>query len=245
MEEPICSIMIRKSCSLFFALALLAVSCQEQKEETPKVTYKPKTTAPDPVHDSAQIEIADLPVHIPGTDYLLHPIGQYRVYDGSRKSGYTYERGSFNVSNYGEYEITGYLSNIKTQRIDADTMAVMFEKPVLIQTATFLKGYADQTKEQLMAFFVSDMDTNQDGKLDANDIKTLYLGTVSGERISKISPDYQEVIDWNYVDGNKRLYFRTIDDTNKSGDFDKNDVIHYHYLDLSKKDWVPTEYKPV
>ncbi|NMH28090.1 hypothetical protein [Flavobacterium silvaticum] len=236
--------MKKKILILLPAFALIICSCKQEKEK-PKVTYKNTTTTVETAVDSAQIEIADLPVQIPGTDFLLHPIGQYRVYDGSRKTGYTYERGSFNVSNYGEFEITGFLNNIKVQRVDSDSLNVIFDKPVIIQTATYLKTFADKSKEHLMAFTVSDMDTNQDGKLDASDIKTLYLGAMDGSRITKVSPDYQELIDWNYIDRTNRLYFRTIEDTNKSGEFDKNDVLHYHYINLSEKDWKPVEYKPV
>lgn len=237
---------MKKLIVLLPALALFATSCKQEEPEKPKVIYKKEAGEPKPVlADSAQIEIADLPINISGTDYLLHPVGQYRVYDGNRRSGYTYERGSFTVSNYGEFEITGYLQNIKVQKTGNDSIVGIFEKPVLIQSATYLKQFADSTKQHLLAFSVSDMDTNQDGKLDANDIRTLYLGEMDGSRLQKITPDYQELIDWNYIDKLGRLYFRTIEDTNKSGDFDKADVIHYQYIDLLKKDWAAVEYKPV
>jgi hypothetical protein len=54
-----------------------------------------------------------------GTDYLIHPVGDLRVY---KKRGSKARYGSSSVidlsliSNYGENEITGYLQNLKFQR---------------------------------------------------------------------------------------------------------------------------------
>jgi hypothetical protein len=90
-----------------------------------------------------------------------------------------------------------------------------------------------------------DVDTNKDGKLDTSDIKALYLSEISGEKFTKISLDFQELIDWNLIESTNRLYFRTVEDTNKNGQFDTKDVVNYNYIDLSKKEWKVIEYKPV
>ncbi len=236
---------MKKALLLSFSALLVLASCKNEETEKPKVTYKARETKETPAADTSEIEIADLPIHISGTSYLIHPVGQYRVMDGARKSGYSYEKGSFTVSNYGEFEITGYLKNLMVQEVASDSIKPVFDKPVLIQTATFLKAFADKTKQQIMVYSLADMDTNQDGKLDASDVQTLYMSEVGGSRLVKISPEYQELIDWNFVEAKNRLYFRTIDDTNKSGAFDKDDVIHYNYIDLLSGEWKVVEYKPV
>ena len=60
-----------------------------------------------------------------------------------------------------------------------------------------------------------------------------------------LESNFQELIDWNLIESNNRLYFRTVNDTNKNGHFDKNDVVQYNYIDLSKKEWKVISYKPV
>ena len=60
-----------------------------------------------------------------------------------------------------------------------------------------------------------------------------------------MSEDFQELIDWNLVESKNRLYFRTIKDTNKNGQFDKNDVLHYSYIDLNSKVWEVQSYQPI
>ena len=134
---------------------------------------------------------------------------------------------------------------MKFQEIGKDTIYALSDANLLIETATYLKTTADKTKKQLMVYTLVDMDTNKDAKLDNNDIKSLYLSEISGKKFTKISVDFHELIDWSVVDSRNRLYFRTVDDTNKNGAFDKEDRLHYFYLDLVSKEWKAVEYQPI
>jgi len=241
---------MKKAALLLTSMATVAlVSCKGEKEK-PKVIYDNAPKAKEvsaKAADTASVEIADLPVQITGTDYLIHPLGDLRVNDASR-----YESGgsgssnvSYSISNYGEFEITGYLRNLKFQHMGSDSLSVLTDKPVMIQTATFLKPLADRTKLQLLVYTLSDSDTNKDGRIDNADIKTLYMSTIGGEHFTKLSPDMQELVDWKLIESKNRLYFRTIEDANKSGAFDKNDIVHYNYVDLNDKQWPVTAYKPI
>ena len=227
---------------------LFLTSCKEEVEK-PKVTYDgaSKTKVLIKV-DSSQIQIADLPIQMEGTDYLIHPIADLSIREKGIKTRYgssSVNDLSFTISNYGEFEITGFLQNLKFQKIDSDSIKKLTDKPVLIQTATYLKSVADKTNNQIMVYTMVDMDTNKDGKVDTSDIKALYLSEISGEKFTKISYDFQELIDWKLIGSKNRLYYRTIEDTNKNGEFDKKDVINYYYIDLSKKEWKIIAYEPV
>lgn len=227
---------------------LLLTSCKEDAEK-PKVIYD--TAAKGRAitkSDSAQIKIADLPIHMEGTNYLIHPVGDLSIRERGIKTRYgssSVNDLSFTISNYGENEITGFLQNIKFQRMDSDSIKALTDKPVLIQTATYLKSVSDKTKNQIMVYTMVDMDTNKDGKLDTSDIKALYLSEISGAKLTKLSDSYQELIDWKLIESTSRLYFRTVEDTNKNGQFDKMDVVHYNYVDLSGREWKIISYKAV
>ena len=235
---------------LLAGFAVLALTSCKEEVETPKVTYEKTSTTeakPQPI-DSSQIEIADLPIQMEGTKYLIHPIGDYRVYEGRAKSSYgssNTDKVSFSISNYNRFEITGFLQNLKFQHVDSTEIRPLTDKKMVIQTASYLNTIFEKTKHQLLVYSVADMDTNKDNKLDVSDIKSLYISDISGKDFTKLSPDMQELIDWNLVESKNRLYFRTIEDTNKNGQFDKNDVILYYYVDLSNKDWKLESYKPV
>ena len=110
---------------------------------------------------------------------------------------------------------------------------------------TKLKTFADKSKQQLLVYTLADMDTNKDGKLDGNDIKSLYISTISGQKLTKLSADFQELIDWKIIESKNLLYFRTIEDTNKNGEFDAKDSVQYQFINLLDKEWKVISYKPI
>lgn len=222
------------------------MSCKKETE-TPKVIYENATKKPVEYKvDTTKVEIADLPIQLQGTNVLLFPVGDLNVNERNSKGIYDasspVNKQSFKISNYSENEITGYLRNVKFQEIGSDSITALTEKPVLIQSITYLKAIADKTKQQILVYMLADMDTNKDNILNTNDIQSLYLSDISGLRFTKITTDFQEVIDWNVIESKNRLYFRTIEDANKNGAFDKNDIMHYHFIDLSEKEWKVTDY---
>jgi len=225
-------------------VSLLTIGCKKETE-TPKVSYEtPSKAIEKPKVDTSKVEIADLPIQFQGTQYLLFPIGEVSASDRSKyDSGSSSSRFNTKISNYSENEITGYLRNIKFQNVKSDSLQALTDKPVMIQSVSYLKSQADKIKQQILVYLLTDADTNKDNVIDTNDIQTLYLSDISGQRFTKISADFQEVIDWNVIDAQNRLYFRTLDDTNKDGAFGREDRVHYFFLDLTAKDWQATEYQ--
>lgn len=221
------------------------VSCKKEAVEKPRVTYN-KTTekATESIVDTTKIAIAGLPIQFDSTNYLLYPIGNINT-ESKRYDSTTSDIVSYTVSNAMDNEITGYLQNIKFQKIDSDTLISLTNKPMLIQSVNYLATIAVKTKQQTLAYLLADSDTNEDGKLDTNDIKSLYLSTISGEKFTKISTDFQEVLDWKILDSRNRLYFRTVEDTNKNGEFDKNDKVHYFFVNVLEKEWKAVEFTAV
>jgi hypothetical protein len=241
---------MKKSKLVFIALAsVMLFNCKEEKE-TPKVSYENPTKSEIKIVpvDSSQIAIADLPIQMEGTSYLIHPIGDFRIYEGRAKSTYgtsNTDKVSFSVSNYNRFELTGFLQNLKFQHIDSTETRPLTNKKVVITNASYLNTVFEKSKKQLMVYTIVDMDTNRDGKLDSNDIKALYISKIDGKNFKKLSANMQELIDWNLVESKNRLYFRTIEDTNQNGQFDKNDRINYHFVDLLSSGFEIENYNPI
>lgn len=228
---------------------LVLFSCKEEKEQ-PKVIYEESPanqTAEVEKPESSQIKIADLPIHIEGTNFLLHPVGDVRVYENNGKlyGSSRVNSVSFSISNYNRFELTGYLENIKIQHKDSVNLKPLTDRKVQIQTVTYPQTFAEKSKKQLLVYTLVDRDTNRDGTLDSNDIKSLYISEIDGSNFTKLSADYHELIDWNIIEPQNRLYFRTIEDINKNGAFDKNDSLHYNFVNLLQKEWVVEKYSPV
>lgn len=232
-----------------FILALLSLVGCKKEQTTPKVKYEDsKSTVETKARvDSSSIKIADLPILMEGTKYLIHPIGDVRVY-GDYKSVYGSSKTnqvSYAISNYNRFELTGYFENLKFQHIDSTNFKTLTLDKVQIQTVTFLNTIAENTKKQILVYSLVDNDTNKDGVMNQNDIKSLALSYIDGTNFKKLSEEFNEVVDWNIVEAQNRLYFRCIEDINKNGAFDKNDKVHYHFVNLLDKDWKVEEYMPI
>lgn len=231
--------------ALAFA-AFFAAACGGDQQPKPKVIYSDKKDSrPEPKKDSTQLKVADLPVHMPGTKYLMYPVGDIRIYDDSSRtygSSRTGGQVSYAISNYDRFEITGYFENLKFQHVDSTALRALSSKPLQIQTVTYLGTYP---KRQVIVYTLVDRDTNQDSKIDNNDIRSLYISEMGGTGFKKLSADVQELVDWNLIEAQGKVYFRTLEDFNKNGAFDKDDRMHYYFVDLASPDWTVTAYEPV
>lgn len=234
--------------SLLIAIVFISVSSCNEKKPQPKVTYEESKSATETTKvDTSSINIADLPILMEGTNYLIHPIGDVRVYDdyrsvyGSSKTN----KMSYAISNYNRFELTGFFKNLKFQHIDSTTITPLTNQLIQIQTVTYLNVTSGAAKRQILVYALVDSDTNKDGAVDQNDIKSLYLSDIDGSNFTKISENLQELIDWNVIEAQNRLYMRCIEDINKNGAFDKDDQVHYHYIDLLAKEWKAEKYMPI
>ena len=90
----------------YIALILVGtlVSCKDEVQK-PKVIYDATNKAKEIAKtDSTQSEIADLPIQMEGTSYLIHPVGDLRVFEKGTKSRYgssSVNDFSFTISNLG------------------------------------------------------------------------------------------------------------------------------------------------
>src|SRR5690554_1449947 len=234
---------------LFFGIGLINIGCTDNTPETPKVTYpeaQNEVKITEVKIDSTQIKTSDLPVLMEGTKYLIHAIGDVRLYErntskyGSSKTNSV----SYSISNYNRFELTGYLNNLKFQHIDSTSTKTLTDKRIEIHTVTYLEEISKKLNRGILVYSLVDGDTNRDGKIDSNDIKTLYISEINGDNFTKLSADLEELIDWNTIETQNRLYFRTIEDINKNGSFDKNDLVHYYYVNLKSPDWETVKYNP-
>ena len=193
--------------------------------------------------DSSEIEIADLPILMDSTDYLIHPIGHIREYSSrySSESDHTY----FNVSNHNSHSIRGDFSNIKFQHIDTSELKPLFDKVVKISSIHFLNNRSKNAEIDFIVYKVKDMDSNGDSKLNFLDINALYISKTDGSNLKKLTNPLDQIVDWKVIPELNRLYFKSISDTNKNGDFDKEDAIHYNYVNLDSNILKVETYHPI
>ena len=235
-----------KNILIIGTIIILFSSCRDN--DKPKIVHNENKEIPELKKDTSFIEISDLPIQIDSTNYLIHTIGNFKIENNRGKVIYSSSGNSsknFSISSYGGYRISGNISNIKFQHTDSNKLSSLTEKLIKIRSVSFLRKVFDNTKKQLLVYELADKDTNQDGKLDFNDINTLYISKINGNNFMKLTDNNNELIDWKIIESLNRLYFRTIEDINKDGEFNKKDIVHYKYVDLNSEKLKVLEYNPI
>ncbi len=199
--------------------------------------------------DTASIVMSQLPIHFDSTHYLIFPIGQVQVqpkrgskiYFGSGGSGSK----SFSFGYKSGYSFEGNFENLHLQHVDSNRIRPLFNKPVQLRYFHFLESARKKLQNELIILSVTDSDTNNDRKLTIEDVESLYIAALNGSDIKKLTNEFQELLDWEVLEVNNRLYFRSIEDLDRNGEFDKNDKIHYYFLDLNDPFSQTVEYNPL
>lgn len=225
---------------------LLLTACTNGNK--PKIVHTENNEIQEFKKDATLIEISDIPIHIDSTKYLIHPIGEYKISKSLRKISFdssNYDSYSFSVSNFNGTQITGNFNNLKFEHLDSDILVPLTTKNIRIQSVSFLRDLFNTTKKQILVYIVFDKDTNRDNKLNFNDIKTLYISNIDGSDFTKLTSDFQGLIDWELLEIKNRLYFRSIEDSNKNGEFDGEDKVHYQFIDLNNDTPKVIEYMPI
>lgn len=213
------------------------------KDSTNKVGEQPL------IVDTTLVLTGELPVYFDSTDYLLFPIGPIRVYSrGDNKiyygSGSSGDK-SFSIGYLSGTTYTGNLDNVMIQHLDSTDFRPITDKVIKITSFRFLESIRKRTKQQLVVMTVIDIDSNNDGKLTSEDIESLYVSNLNGKNLKKLSIELQELLDWKILGINKRLYFRTLEDIDKNGEFNKKDKIHHFYVELENEEFNVIEYDPL
>lgn len=199
--------------------------------------------------DTTLVLMGELPVYFENTDYLLFPIGPIRVYSRGNNKIYfgsgSSDDNSFSIGYLSGTTFTGSLDNVMIQHLDSTEFRPITDQVLKIKSFRFLESIRKRTKQQLVVMTVIDRDTNNDGKLTDDDIESLYVSKLNGKSFKKLSSELQELLDWKIIKINERLYFRTIEDIDKNGEFNKKDKIHHFYVELKNEEFNVVEYDPL
>ena len=215
-------------------LCLLCLGCIEDEIRRPLASETPGE------ENTEVLAVANLPVHIDSTNYLIHPVGKIEVREGYYGSG-SHNSGS-PVS--GD-RFTGNFLNLRFQELNSEAFTDLTDQNIKIRSVDFLREIFDNTGKQLLLYNVVDTDTNDDDKLDFEDREALFVSGIDGKNFRKISPLNQVVLEYRVVPAMNRLYFRSLEDANDNGRLDADEKSHYYYLDLASEALKVTEYFPV
>ncbi len=211
--------------------------------DKPKVVYEQDTTTAELIIDTTAVPMANLPIHFDSTDYLLFVVGKTQSYTRDSKfymgSG-SRDDDSFSAGYFDGESVRGDIDNIKFQHIDSIHIRELTTEQIKIRSF-----YLVHTTANVILLEVMDKDTNKDKQLTYEDVVSFYIANANGTKFEKLSVNGHQLLDWELMSSANRVYFRTIEDANRNGEFDKKDTFHHYFVSLKTEDFEAVEIFPL
>lgn len=227
--------------AILFLVAITTLACTNT--DKPKVVYAQDTTEVGLIIDTTAVPVANLPIYFDSTEYMFFVVGKtksYRrgtkIYIGSSGS----DDPSFSLGYFDGKSLQGDFDNIKFQHIDSIHIRALTTNQIKIRSIHLVHAITD-----IMLLEVMDRDSNKDYQLTYEDVVSLYIANNSGTKFKKLSPESHQLLDWKLVPAANRIYFRTMEDVNRNGEFDKNDRFYHFFVSLKDERFEPVEIFPL
>jgi len=234
---------------LLFVLvtSILFYSCGQEKPKIDHEMVDTTSVVDDRIKDTTRILVSELPVQFDSTDVLLFAIG---LVDLQERGGYSkvgsgsYSDSDISSSYFSDDNLIGNFINLIFQDKNGSEKKLT-DKKIVIRRVNFLREIFKKTKTGYLLYTISDRDSNGDKQLNHSDLEALYMSKVDGSDFKKLTKELHEFYDWNFIKGESRIYFRTLEDRNKDGVLNNKDKFHYYFIDFSADKYSVTEYNPV
>jgi hypothetical protein len=234
---------------LLFVLvtSILFYSCGQEKPKIDHEMVDTTSVVDDRIKDTTRILVSELPVQFDSTDVLLFAIG---LVDLQERGGYSkvgsgsYSDSDISSSYFSDDNLIGNFINLIFQDKNGSEKKLT-DKKIVIRRVNFLREIFKKTKTGYLLYTISDRDSNGDTQLNHSDLEALYMSKVDGSDFKKLTKELHEFYDWNFIKGESRIYFRTLEDRNKDGVLNNKDKFHYYFIDFSDDKYSVTEYNPV
>jgi hypothetical protein len=233
---------------IFWVTGTLFICCGQKGN---KIDYESAidtiSVIDDRIKDTTKILVSELPVKFDSTDILLYAVGlvdlkERGVY--SKIGSSSYSDSDIASSYFHSDNLIGNFINIVFQD-KSGNQRKLTDKKLRIRSVNFLRDVFERTKTGYLLYSISDRNSNGDKELNHSDLEALYISKIDGSEFKKVTRELHEFYDWSLINGENRIYFRTLEDKNKDGELNNQDKFHYYFLDFLDTKYSVTEYNPV
>ena len=191
---------------VYIILVILLLSgCTKPHQVIQQVTAKEHEHAGD---ENIKL-IAELPVKIDSSDYLVFPVT-------ALNSGKRTSKVSYTITKYYE----NYYENFIFQNTKNGETHFITEKPVKIISYQQLKNENNNPDKVLIYEVIDNLRPNDP---ERPEITSLYLSSIDGKTFTRVSKEKHDVRNWVYIPQLKKVFFNTVVDKNNDNQFDEKD----------------------
>lgn len=177
----------------------------------------------------------DFPFAFDSSSLFIYPVRNTYDSRGSDRKISSDLMNSYQYSDWAEMSqsgASGWFYNFIFQDRNTQDLRPITDKELRFSEMIIIRDSIDQRAANTLLLQVYDQDSNQDKFLSREDLMSYYVASIDGKNLKKISPEGHLINGHIYRRRLKRLYFKTIEDTDKNGKFEKNDQRHQYYYSI-------------
>jgi len=173
------------------------------------------------------------PTVLGGSDWVLYPLRLEELKETSK---------GFQSSSYGYREsvywnVAFYNTETKQTRLLSENLKMIIYSisPRGNYNPITQSGQRNNINDDLIYYTVRTTDFNQDGKLNSDDPRYLFISDLSGQNFRQISPDNFDLVHWEVILGTNKILIQACNDSNKDKKFNSNDEIVSFVYDIESQ----------
>jgi hypothetical protein len=216
-----------KQITLLTFLALGLWACNDRpKEDLVDQMTKPNIETVDSKYNTFNLQINN-PTILDSSDWVLYPLTLEELEETEK---------GFKSSSYGRqyayWNVAFYNTKTKQSRLLSDSLKMLINSISPKNDVIIHSGQREKRNEGLIYYSITTKDYNQDGKLNSDDPKYLFISDLSGQDFKQVSPDNFDLTHWQTINETKKILIQARKDSNKDKKFDGDDEIISFIFDI-------------
>jgi hypothetical protein len=208
-------------------LLLGLLACNDR----PKDSFANQAIEPDTITENSKYNTINLQINNPtvidSSDWVIYPLTLEELEETEKgfKSS-SYER------QYAYWNVAFYNTETKQTRLLSDSLKMLINSISSNNETIIHSGQRKEKNAGLIYYSITTKDYNQDGKLNSDDPKYLFISDLAGQDFKQISPDNFDLIHWRAIQVTNKILIQARKDTKKDKKFNSDDEIVSFIYDL-------------
>lgn len=202
--------------------------------DKPKDSFADQTTEPDIETTNSEYNTINLqfnnPTVLDSSDWVIYPLTLEELEETEK---------GFKSSSYGRqyayWNIAFYNTKTKQTRLLSDSLKMLINSISPKNDVIIQSGQREKRNEGLIYYSITTKDFNQDGKLNSDDPKYLFISDLSGQDFKQISPDNFDLIHWQTIQESNKILIQARKDINNDKKFNDDDEIVSFIYDINEQ----------
>lgn len=192
-------------------MLLFAFSCKNNNKK--RASNNPPDLSETNLEETT-LDISNL-ILVDSSDYVLYPLILENQVDVLR------------IKNSDDEDLKNYWNIIFYNQLSGERHLLDEKRKMVITPLTKSGPQAMKLQpiEDRLFYLITIKDFNNDGYLNSEDPKYLFVSDLNGRNFGQISPDNLNVTRWQYVPDSKKIFMHTIRDSNNDQEFKNDDEI--------------------